>query len=250
MRGRDARLRKLENLTEDIIERQRLSRLDAVIFLLFPVLLLIMSATITTILNYQSVTAIPLIGAFIKVMTIFLIVILGALFWTFFAFVRAYLRDELKGRISACSLACAYAILFLIFTGEAILPDVVSRLGDGQRWLIPSSLLVFFFVTLFTAASLFSASIQAVVSGQVAAWLEGNVPRKWKAANFPTKNVPLYKHAFFEMGRWTFLFACGSYVILIVLAHNRGVSVSAVQFGLLAILVLLAIVVLRGGTSG
>jgi hypothetical protein len=245
----DTRLRKLESLAEDIVERQRLSRFDTVVFLLFPVLLLITTTLSNVITNYQSIVKIPTIGPLIvKLLPSFLILPFGGLLFTFLLFLKAYLGDDLKGRISACSLIYAYTVIFLLFFVQTQIPALIYGWAEeGQGWFI-ASLPSLFSTVLILAAIYFVSSSQGSLSGRIAAWLQENVPRKWKAEGLSTERIPSQKAAYLLYGKLTWTVACGLYVIMFVLAIARGglKAVSAIQFGLFLVLVLVMFGALQG----
>jgi hypothetical protein len=61
----------------------------------------------------------PTVGPLIvKSLPSILIFLPGALLFTFLLFLKAYLEDHLKGRISACSLTFVYTFISLIFLIE------------------------------------------------------------------------------------------------------------------------------------
>jgi hypothetical protein len=245
----DTRLTKLESLAEDIAERQRLSRFDTVVFLLFPVLLLITTTLSNAIANYQSVVKIPTIGPLIvELLPLLLILPFGGLLFTFLLFLKAYLGDNLRGRISACSLIYAYTVLFLLYFVQTQIPALIYGWAEeGQGWLI-AYLPNLFSTVLILAAIYFMDSSMASLSGRIAAWLQENVPRKWKAEGLSTELIPSHKAAYFLLGKLTWAVACGLYAIMFVLAIVRGGlrAVSAIQFGLFLALVLVMLGALQG----
>jgi hypothetical protein len=245
----EKRLRRLENLAEDIVERQKLSRLDAVIFLLYPVLLLIITRLSEVIMNYQSLTKIPTIGPLIATILPYLLVFMvGGLLFTFLLFLRAYIGDNLKGRISACSLSYAYTVIFLIYSIATQIPGLSFGLTeDGQEWFVPY-LPSLFSMTLTLAAIDFVYAFQAVLSGRIAMWLKKNVPRKWKAARLSTQPVSTYKSANIKYEKITMVIACSLYAIMVGYSVSlRGLkSTSASQFGVLIGLILMTLAIVQG----
>jgi hypothetical protein len=244
----DARLRKLESLAEDIAERQKLSRLDTVVFLLFPVLLLITTSISNVITNYQSIVKIPVIGPFIaQNLSSLLIAPFGVLLFTFLLFLKAYLGDDLKGRIDSCSLIYGYTWYFLLFFIQTQIPALIYGWAQGQGWLI-AFLPSLFSAILILAAFYFVSSTQVSLSGRIAAWLQENVPRKWKQDGLSTERVPSYRKAYLRHGKLAWAVACALYAIMFALAVARGglKAVSAFQFGLFLALALVMFGALQG----
>lgn len=236
------RLTKIENLAEDMVERQRLSRLDTVIFLIYPVLLLIITTLSNGILNYQSITKSATIGPLIdKILVPVFVYLFGGLLVTFVIFLRAYIGDNLKGRIVACGLTYGYAAICLIAVIATQIPATISGLGENGQELFITYLSTVFSSTLPLAATFFVYVFQTVLSGWTSAWLKKNVPRKWKAAGLTDKQVSATVRFFTKCGKVTLAVACGAYLIMVGHAiASRGLSgVSVIQFILLVVLVLI-----------
>jgi hypothetical protein len=150
----DERLIVLRNMIEDLIERQRISRFDTILFLIYPVLLAGMTGLTNAILQYRALQSISILGIdFMAILALGSLFILGVLGVGFFSFILAYLHDDLIGRIRACVYLVgmsgfALQLLFLVYVlpeynvfAEIQKPDVLTSLvwlgltlGTGGTW--------------------------------------------------------------------------------------------------------------------
>jgi hypothetical protein len=239
----------VENLAKGIVERQILSRFDTVVFLAYPIILLVMTYLANAILHYQSLPDIPFVGS--SITTILWVAIAGMfslLVVPFYRFLRAYLRDDLRGRISSCLDLVSYGAIVLIFSIELEIPILISPMLTGKYsyWLIsdlPGLLAVF---VAFAGVNLWHG-VTASLAGAMAGWLNNNVPRKWEAAKLSLENIPVVRANSFLWGKATWVIVCCLYAIIIgltILADGfRGASV--VHLSVLIILVLATIIILK-----
>lgn len=236
----DIRLKKLEAQVEDIAERQRLSRFDTVVLLLFPVILLMITTLTSAIVNYQTLTKFPIVGPLIdKNLPILLLILVFGLIVPFLAFLKAFLQDSLKGRTDACLLMVDYLAVGLWgFVQTVISPMVYSLLSAGYPTWITSILPGTFALSITLAIFYVWTGLTGSLAGRIARWLQENVPRKWKTQGLSAKNVPALKAEYLSYGKFMLALACGLYVSILVLAIARSGldSVSSVHFGVLATL--------------
>jgi len=130
----------LDNLLEEIVERQKLSRFDTVMLLAYPLLLSGMAASVG-VLSQRAIQdwflgkvfePIPGLVFIATMVGIFWLVILA---WNFVHFIRAYLGDDIRARMQAShnvviSLAWLSVVVLTIF---AVLPalDLAAKAGKG-----------------------------------------------------------------------------------------------------------------------
>jgi hypothetical protein len=178
MNNVDERLERIENRIEMLLERQRLSRFDNLMFLIYPLVILGITLSLSLSLQYETVKSIQVSGVpLVQLFDVFRILFPLGLGLTFLTFCLAYAMDKPGTRLVSLEglivilFALAVCVLGLLLTSWQILPGIFT---------VPAALLdmLLFGVALY---SLFLEARGRFI-GWVASWLEKSMPTTLKAA--------------------------------------------------------------------
>ena len=171
-RGRqNSGIRRVEILLENMLEGQRLARLDALMLLSFPLLIFGFTQLINLVDSYRTQT-VP--GLILALLALF---ILGNL--SFLAlFVRSYLLDSIFGRIRAFLWGICFSGAMLTLLVSAVSQPLVAQLlpdYSSNRYVSPlpsalSGMMVVTSIYILAAAS-------GAFSRSMSRWLGNNVPK-------------------------------------------------------------------------
>jgi hypothetical protein len=173
--ARDEHMARTESLLGELLERQRLSRFDTVMFLAYPIVILGMTVLPNAFLQYQEISfmGVHLVYTVLPVSMAFVFgLVVGFLY-----FVHVYLSDNLRGRM----FAAQYVIIngsFLPFGLLLILlvTPIQELALKGSSQILWGALPVALtgFLTLTSIQLMVGMTLR--VSDKIAQWFETNVP--------------------------------------------------------------------------
>lgn len=178
MSNPDERLERIENQVKVLLERQRLSRFDNLMFLVYPLVIFGITLSFTMSLQYGVIKntliwGAPLLPVLEQLRFVF-VVFLGS---AFLLFCLAYARDNVRLRLTSLgslvwALFCTTSVLGLLLSSQIMLPDMFAI-----RWvqviILLSCILALFYLTLEGADRLL---------GRVAQWFKNSIPITLKEA--------------------------------------------------------------------
>lgn len=170
------RLERIENQVESLLERQRISRFDNLMLLVYPLVILGLTVLTNAIQPYATASRDPATGP-LETITLY-IAYYGGIFFVllmvvpFIQFIHAYAVDDLRGRVSACGLLSMFPV------GLLIIVIAMPRSWAPIIWLAvkgPEPLLI---LLLFTSTVLsplcFSIASGRWVERRLISWFERN----------------------------------------------------------------------------
>jgi len=241
-------LAAIGKMLDDLVERQRLSRLDTVVLLQYPVLIALLGAFMNVVWNYGSLRS----GHIFNVNVGFLLVSLNGFFiiglcYGLFRFVRAYIEDDFRGRLSACTYDSTIVvnsvlsqILWLVTAGSLVLvlPEVFPL---EYALLLQVSTLGVFAVIVFLVGAYFSDGMNYWLKQQVVSWSQRNIPRTFERAEIPYASYPPKAAAAFTRSKISWGVLCFMYAVMtLVVVRAKGLQWSN---GTMLCLIILAMLV-------
>ena len=155
MRNVDERLEGIEDRVEILLERQRLSRFDNLMFLAYPLVILSITLSLTISFQYEALRSLQVWGVslvgLLEILRALLGLCLGA---AFVVFLLAYAVDSLDLRLVSV-LVLASSVL-LSFGSSFVLVALLSILGsviDVTTTSVRSVIVIFPFCILCTPSS-------------------------------------------------------------------------------------------------
>lgn len=152
MSNPDERLERIENQVKVHLERQRLSRFDNLMFLVYPLVIFGITLSFTMSLQYGVIKNTLIWGApllpVLEQLRLVFVVFLGL---TFLLFCLAYAKDNVGLRISSLNslvwaLFCTTPVPALLLSSQIMLPDMFAiRWVQVIIWL--SCVLALFYLT-------------------------------------------------------------------------------------------------------
>jgi hypothetical protein len=214
----------LRDMVEDLIEHQRVSRFDTILFLLYPVLLAGMIALTSAILQYRALQGISILGIdFVVILVLGGLLIIAVLGLGFVAFILAYLRDDLKARIGACVyIIDMFGLLIIMFLLACAVPGFQIFEGivkpDSLRHGLQGGLA---FGVGYTMSAVWAAPT-SLSRQRIASWFEGAAPRMFVAAQRPFINNGEWKKKFLDVKIGSLMTCCvyGAMVISLIRAYG------------------------------
>lgn len=243
----------MDNLLEEVVERQKLSRFDTVMFLAYPLLLSGISASVwvlsqRTIQDWMVGRVLELIPGLVLFVTVFSIFFLVILAWNIVHFIRGYLGDDIRARIRAshnvvASLGWLIGVMLVLF---AVLPvfDLAARAAKGLISVLSWILAFAFGVSIWLTASSFWDEVTLWFWRKIALWSEKNLPHMLASAHVSFAGVLFYSAARARKPRgWRVgcVVICVIYSIMVALAAQaRGLGGTGAYY--IAFLIVLVIV--------
>jgi hypothetical protein len=225
----EEQLRRIENELEDLSERQRISRFDTLMFLMYPLTLFIMSLLVNVLLQWKSLSQGGILGVMYSDILLVFFVFMGmGMVYTLLRFIRAYTRDNLEERFVAFRSFMSYgvsgfssAIIYLFWLSTTLdlvqiypsldLAGVTIRLG-------------FVFGSMVAILFLIGAIILKYVA-RVLPWLKAIAPRKAAAEKIDSIDLLKETNSLLRLGTIAWIITCVSYGLVVVNAvHVAGVK--------------------------
>lgn len=249
----------MDNLLEEIVERQKLSRFDTVMLLAYPLLLSGMAASFG-VLSQRAIQDWFLRGVYEPILglvffvtmvsTIVSILWLVMLAWNFINFIRAYLGDDIRARMRAShnvvrSLAWLSVVLLTIF---AVLPvfDLATKAGKGPASVLSWILALAFGTGIGMTASSFWNEAIPWFAREIARWSEKNLPHMLASAHVSFADVLFGSAAEMrERHHWRLgcMVVCIIYSIMIALAiQAQGLAGTGLYY-IVFLIVLIAVTI-------
>jgi hypothetical protein len=209
-----ARLDSVQDSLSDLVERQRLSRFDTVIFFVYPAMLAAIGLAGNLFVQMSKLQAPTLLFGAIQVevvVSVATVVFAFGLVTFFTGYIRAYVADDIRRRVW-------YSRSLITLVAYPILPITTNVLGPLLVELFHRPSLYFtasFFGTLcFAAYAFFDGLSFKFTYSNIMPWFEKNLPRKWAEA----KRQRDWKFWFpVEAAQTRFTIARAAWVILTVL---------------------------------
>lgn len=241
-------LSRIECTLEDLLERQRISRIDTIVFLLYPAVFFTvpllanwyMQWEILTRISFGPITATGLI----LFLTIFFVT---GIVVTFVRFILAYARDDLKRRFTTCQYFLRLVVLlfggvFMNVLPSRILYDLVPNATAFGWWglavrelldTVKTAAITFFFLGL---GNRFAAS--------VVSWIQHIAPRRIEAEHIIFPDFSERMSYWFSMSKIALCVSCILYgIIVIYMALTTGpLGTAFYHMAALVILVLLTFI--------
>jgi hypothetical protein len=251
----DERLDRLENVLQEVAERQRLSRFDNLMFLAYPLVLAGQTGLANLLWNSDALKSVKVGGLPFEGIVLGGSIVLGvALFWTFLIFIQAYVADDLLGRIMACHylMETTIVVAILPFTAFIIrigaLPPELASVVPGATHLFQEMLTaVLFFVAAFALILLWQAvTSRSIVT--VCAWFHRNVPRRFAQDGLSALETSfrLIQTKRFRVGRILMIGVCSVYAVIVVLAALVEPQTAAYRGALLIGIVAMTLMMFLG----
>jgi hypothetical protein len=197
--------RRLEGRLRELLERQRLSRFDTLMFLLYPTAIAAFTTLasslwqISTLRKFQvfaGLTAADLV----PLLTLLVIIFISGLV----LFVRAYASDRMRDRIEAAGLLALGVILIggsiLLLVGVVTLFGPVQGIGiplplqGYQTWFFGIGVLLLLSWTLLVFAVAYE--VQDHVHSAVALWFMKNLHLLCAKENLAFRQLPRWHHTY------------------------------------------------------
>lgn len=169
----DEQLKRIENQVKILLERQRLSRFDNLMFLFYPLVIFGIGLSLTLSLQYEMMKSIMIWGvSMAQILDTFrLVYVLGpALIFAWFCW--GYAADDLVIRLESLELL---GLMLLV------LPFSIISLFLTHHFVLPASFTTIFPILLLSIPPYFVLMYLAGEAGQrlagwVASWFERNIP--------------------------------------------------------------------------
>lgn len=220
------RLDRLENLLQEVAERQRLSRFDSLMFLAYPLVLAGQTGLANLLWNSDVLKSVKVGDLSFQGIVPGVSIFLGVpLFWTFLIFIRAYVADDLLGRIMACHylMETTIVVVILPFTAFIIrvgaLPPELASVVPGVTHLFQEMLTAVLFFVAFTALIFLWQAATCRSIATVFTWLHRNVPRRVAQNGLSglETSFSLIQTKRFRVGRILMIGVCSIYAAIVVL---------------------------------
>jgi hypothetical protein len=172
---------KVERILIGIAERQKISRLDTAMFLLYP---LCLTGSIWLWSTYNQIAVyreIKILGISFDVLIFYvsLFFIFGIAF-SFLLYLRAYLADSMMGRVRSCNVLTGESVIFVSVMTIPVGAQIRQLAAKASDFAWMGDLVQ---ILLGTAAGLFwDATVVWKLQRKVAVWIADNVPQRLKEA--------------------------------------------------------------------
>jgi hypothetical protein len=217
MSNLDERLERIENRVEMLLERQRLSRFDNLMFLIYPLVIFGTTLSLTLSLQYESIKVMLVWGIpMVQFLDTIRFLLLFGLGLVFLFFCVGYAKDSLGIRID--TLGNLFSTLVLLGAG-------VPSLFLSSWQALPSTFpaLLRFPVTLpfFVAFLLLLEEARSRFVGWVASWFERSMPVTLRKSQFSlSKWHVVVKHRLMVKVSWSV--GVVMYVMILMISGWRG----------------------------
>jgi hypothetical protein len=252
------RLASLQNRVEDLLERQRLSRFDTLMFLAYPVVIAGITTFASVLWQYKTLSAV-MIG---RLTLTYVIALIGLAFflwvvWGFIRFVRAYPTDSLTNRIRVFShfVSSSYSaitVIFIVFA-DGLVADLIGK----ESSMLTEIFLLTFSISTLTFLSLSHEQLSSGATYKVALWFRKNMPRLYEESGPSLDNLENWVQSAKRRGRFAeviwFVLSLPSYAIMIALAVRAGGLQGTTAFHywtLVALVAMSVVLVLRSSKMG
>jgi hypothetical protein len=234
---------------DDLVERQRLSRLDTAILLQYPVLLALLGAFTNALWNYGSLQSIHVfsvtVGFLLVSMNGFLII---GLCYSLFRFLQAYLEDDFKGRLSACTSDSTIIvgllliqILWLVAAGSLVSGPLPEALPREYALQLELSTMPVFAVIVLIVGICFRDGLNYWLKQRVVSWSRDNIPKTFEGAQIPYASFPPKAAVAFRRLKISWAVLCLIYAaVTIAVVRAKGLQWSS---GTMYCLIILAMLV-------
>jgi len=216
MSNLDKRLERIENRVEILLERQRLSRFDNLMFLTYPVVIFGITLSLTLSIQYDVIRNILLWGnPMVLFLEVFRALILVGLGGAFLFFCLAYATDRLELRLASLRILVVFTLgivgwIFLTLLGLGVL----ALFGTFAAELI-------FLAPLILAFAILGAEALGRLVDWVASWFEKRMPITVKAARASLGTFHRFaKHRLVLKASWSA--SSLMYFVILVIAALRG----------------------------
>jgi MFS family permease len=216
----EERLSRIEGMLQDLSERQRISRFDTLMFLMYPLTFFMMPLLTNALLNWKSFSEAKILGVSYADILFFFSVFIGlGMICTLLYFIRAYARDNLRERFVAFQGLMSFGITG--FSSGTVAAVAISTVGDLVLKYLPFDLvgwitrIAFILGSMFSAVSLVGWLIWKFEE-RVLSWLRHNIPLK--AAIDRVDSIELSKETTFllRVGIVTWVAVWVSYGIIVI----------------------------------
>ncbi len=176
------RLTRIEGLLEDLMERQRISRLDTVMFLAYPVIISGTILLVNATSQWETLGRIKILTVSFQSLFLFLGLFFGfGLVLTFVAFIRAYVADDLRGRYRSCRWFFGQtftAVLLVLLLPMGSVTELAERYSS-----LPSLGNIIPLVFMFATIQLWDNIAVPRMRKSTSMWFVSNLPRRSEAEN-------------------------------------------------------------------
>ena len=196
----DEHVKRMEKMLEDIMERQRLSRFDTLMFLAYPSIIAGTTALAASWSQYEAIRDISILGTHLGYILVHVSVFfVFGVAWSFARFLLAYFTDDLRGRTFALRRFVEMTCFFL--TGLIILfwlPLVTGLLGQDLPSISRDTLSFISTLLMGLAGTSLSNGAGSWCMNKAASWFKRSVSTMALAAGI----VVLVPYAEEEAGFW------------------------------------------------
>jgi hypothetical protein len=226
----DERLTRVETLLQNLLERQRLTRFDTVMFLAYPLVIAGMTLLPNAYLQYQALQNVSImgvaLGSILVVLTLFFVL---GLVVGFTRFVFAYLVDNLRGRILAARFLITFAgllaiQLLLMFLGPQVL-ELARKDSSLVPWGIPIPSILFTATLGFAIFELWEGMTDRFTK-RILRWFETNAPLTLEASTIELvatrQNLAKDAESSIRLASVSMCVACGFYGAMVILATRAS----------------------------
>lgn len=241
----DEHLDRLERLLEELIERQRLSRFDTLMFLAYPAIIsgtVLLANVISQAGTYVSVTilGVPILTIVIQLALLFVFGLVAS----FLLFLFAYARDDIVGRSRTCRFL-VYQTVGLVALVEFPLSSLIQDLAQGDilGTVLRLTTVLSFAISL---CSLWASEVVLPFQDRIRLWFRRNIPNLLEREKIVAKTTSPHEKRFVRrVGIFFWLVALASYGATIALALSRGLPISGlVGYHVLVLGCLLALTII------
>ncbi len=240
----DEKLDKIENMLEDIQEKQRISRFDNLMLLTYPLFFFCFTLLMIAYSNLELLKLIKFFGlpldSWLFMATMIYLMFLA---FPFAIFIRAYISDSLKWRMTASDTLVFYTILWSSFILLLIAGSPLGELAKNYAPMLNLLLLGSFGFSF--GRFILNASVSRA-ENRLLQWLQANFDRRIRMENIKmfkpeTARGPTILHKI----SWLVFF--GSYAYVIYLATlSDGLTSTIYHILYLIVLIIIAALDFKG----
>ena len=218
----EERLTKLENLLDDMNERQRLTRFDTVMFLVYPVVIAATTLLASGFVQYETLGNVKVLGVALSSLLLYgSLGIACGILYAFLMFVLAYLADDLRRRILsarwvAWGATFLGAQLLLVFS-VAPITSSLEAITQGSNSSVPTILAFIFVMSLTFLVISLADGMQELFAGLAVSWSRNNIPVRFSKM-VPLKDFSKSLHFSFLIGKIAWAAMCIDYAVMVALA--------------------------------
>ena len=209
------KLDKIESMLEDVVERQKISRFDTLMFLMYPAVFFCLAILINAYSSWKLLKDLYLLGWPLGFVLFGMSYVFGTvLILPLVIFIRAYVTDSLRLRIGACFISLVMTICYVFLALAIILPspisDLARRYGDIARLVVTNALGML--IVSFIAEPI------VYVEDKITLWFFENLPQRIRREGFKLKRPRIAKRVFVarKLVWLTFSLSYGTIVILAI----------------------------------